>query len=509
MSNTPGDPPTSSLIFPSSCTSLSSTLSAIKRSTLSISNRLHSISHDAEFVESVATSSQRPLVANERCGSWYIPPRRKQGSCYFKSTDGHTGEWNFNLRRLNLHLLDLVGTADGCIIVDSTRRGKRMPDALSKTIPIWCTVLNRALFPKSPPSHDLYTPPQSVTASEHSQMEARLDEFVRQFTSLGLDLSSLRSKIARPLRPLWVTQASTLPGMIRGFEDFHLVILCTASRRVEGAEASEEGYIQGAGDDSEGWSHGLTPSLFWSHQALLLSTPESDLPSLISRVVSDDKSTILSPPAGTEATLIPPTSNLYLAPLSGLAAALSAVLYTHVITISPSTNPPSLDQIVESLPPGKPKPKYLHLPLAEGKVGSRAIRHHLSSVVTFLTSTAFFNENASGQAERMNEEHEKSLPSQEDAQILIAAPYPPDHGIGFALAILCLLYDSDGTFRPQASSTPKPKPTPESAQPTIEEISKPLIHRRLAHLLSAFPSSVNPSRETLKAVNAFLMSPPS
>lgn len=31
------------------------------------------------------------------------------------------------------------------IIVDSTRRGKSFPDALSKTIPIWCAVVNRAV----------------------------------------------------------------------------------------------------------------------------------------------------------------------------------------------------------------------------------------------------------------------------------------------------------------------------------------------------------------------------
>jgi len=30
------------------------------------------------------------------------------------------------------------------LIVDSTRSGKRMPDALSKTVPIWCAVINKA-----------------------------------------------------------------------------------------------------------------------------------------------------------------------------------------------------------------------------------------------------------------------------------------------------------------------------------------------------------------------------
>lgn len=107
------DPLTSSLLFSPLATDFSRTLSALRKHTLSIHNYLLSIEADAGFVEKVAQAYQRPLIANERCGSWYIPPERKDGSCYFKSTDGHTGQWGFSLRRLNLHLLDLVGEGDG------------------------------------------------------------------------------------------------------------------------------------------------------------------------------------------------------------------------------------------------------------------------------------------------------------------------------------------------------------------------------------------------------------
>jgi tRNA A64-2'-O-ribosylphosphate transferase len=96
----------------------------LKRSTLSIHNRLNSITSDAAFVERVAEAFNLPLLANERCGSWYIPPARKAGSCYFKSTDGHTGEWAFSLRRLNTQVFDVLERWDGCVVVDSTRRGK-------------------------------------------------------------------------------------------------------------------------------------------------------------------------------------------------------------------------------------------------------------------------------------------------------------------------------------------------------------------------------------------------
>lgn len=116
--------PTSSLIFSPQATDFSRTLSSLKRSTLSIHNRLRSIAEDAEFVSSVSEAYGLPLVANERCGSWYIRPEDKVGSCYFKSTDGHTGQWGFSSRRLNVQVFDVLAEWGGCVVVDSTRRGK-------------------------------------------------------------------------------------------------------------------------------------------------------------------------------------------------------------------------------------------------------------------------------------------------------------------------------------------------------------------------------------------------
>lgn len=58
-----------------------------------------------------------------------------------------------------------------------------MPDALSKTIPIWCAVMNRAIakkFPSGiPPEWDtrLFTPPASVSRQEHHQIESRIDKW--------------------------------------------------------------------------------------------------------------------------------------------------------------------------------------------------------------------------------------------------------------------------------------------------------------------------------------------
>jgi len=91
-------------------------LGDLKRSNLSITNRLRSIQQDASFVQEVADTLKLPLVANERCGSWYIDPSLKAASAYFKSTDGHTSQWKFSTRRLNLHLLELIGNSDGYVL---------------------------------------------------------------------------------------------------------------------------------------------------------------------------------------------------------------------------------------------------------------------------------------------------------------------------------------------------------------------------------------------------------
>lgn len=129
----------SDIIFPSQESSISTNninkiLGDLKRSNLSITNRLRSIRQDADFVEEVAAAlaggagpdghvddedengarrQGRSLVANERCGSWYIRPSLKGASAYFKSTDGHTGQWKFSTRRLNLHLLPVIERCDG------------------------------------------------------------------------------------------------------------------------------------------------------------------------------------------------------------------------------------------------------------------------------------------------------------------------------------------------------------------------------------------------------------
>src|SRR5712672_3278511 len=128
-------------------------------------------------------------------------------AAYFKSTDGHHGNWFFNLPRPNIHLLSVTASHGGyvvmtsllflcikkrtkkkpsknvslcvfcssrLILVDSTRAGKRIPDALSKTVPIWCAVINRAILLRGGCFVDRFEVPLPSPSSSSSDV-ARAD----------------------------------------------------------------------------------------------------------------------------------------------------------------------------------------------------------------------------------------------------------------------------------------------------------------------------------------------
>lgn len=264
-------------------------------------NRLLSIDADAEVVRRVAEYwPHLGLVANLRCGAWYTPPDLTSATSYFKSTDGHTTQWSFSLKRNNLHLVPLIVQQRGIIVVDSTRRGKRFPDALSKTIPIWCAVLNVASCKRWRTSWEnagLHTSPEAVSASEHSQIEAKVDQWANALLESDLDVPHLD----KPLRPIFVTPTSltTLPDLSQG--DFHPVVCLSVSRQTKGGMAYAQSstvpgrtfvYMQGAGDDHENWALGLTPAVWWDpvhHKQLLTADDEEEMEELIGDLTTQAK----------------------------------------------------------------------------------------------------------------------------------------------------------------------------------------------------------------------------
>lgn len=182
-----------------------------------------------------------------------------------------------------------------------------------------------------------------------------------------------------------------------------------------GTEASESGYIQGAGDDSEGWSHGLTPALYWKHQRQLLEAVEGDMLYMIQRLVIAYK---CSDTEYDNAVNISPT-NLY---VGTITSAMQPELYDGMI-ICRDQPPPTPD-------PGnkhRKRTKTLHLLCGDGKLGSRALRSQLSRILSFFNT----------------------LPSKDKPpKLLFACSNGKDLSVGVALTVLCMFFDDDCTSHP-------------------------------------------------------------
>ena len=66
-----------------------------------------------------------------------------------------------------------------------------MPDALSKTIPIWCAVINLLLFEETHEMPELKMPKDVVGISEHAQIEALIHGFVKDVKVTNLQCPEL------------------------------------------------------------------------------------------------------------------------------------------------------------------------------------------------------------------------------------------------------------------------------------------------------------------------------
>jgi tRNA A64-2'-O-ribosylphosphate transferase len=256
-------------------------------------HRLRSIQHDVETflrptLEQHVQLQNLPIIANERCGSWYTDGLSScQYSCYFKSTDGHVGTYAFSLKRLNLNVIDIVSQHGSCIIVDASVQ-KEMPDSFTRTIPIWCTVLNRIAarfrreFDLPIPSEwddNLYTPEWIVSKEEHETMHALIDTRVQELYDCKaiVDPRWLATTLDKPLRPVWMTP---LDDNLRDLSDEYYTVTClNASRHFVNRTWNEEQawwYTPGGADDHEAWARRLTPQVFWSNVDTILNGEMTD-----------------------------------------------------------------------------------------------------------------------------------------------------------------------------------------------------------------------------------------
>lgn len=233
---------------------------------------------------------------------------------------------------------------------------------------------------------------------------------------------------------------------------------------------SEGGYIQGAGDDSEAWAHGLTPPVFWANRSTLVETAEEELPELIGRLVKEyDKQDTRQ-----QAIRVAPTQNLYISKTDDRLS--ESGLYDLVIDCNGTPDAHSEDA------------KRLNLGCASGKLGGRDLRNRLDKVRAFVAS------------------HFAQDPSR---SLLVMCETGKDLSAGALLAIICIFYGDNGALSPSWPRFSSKLTSTGNFHPSSDKqpINKQLIRQRLAWIVSS-KHDLNPSRTTLQSVNAFLMERP-
>ena len=269
---------------------------------ISIRNRLLSIEKDTKFINKIHENyySNYPKIPNERCGNWYVP--EFSTTSYFKSTDGHTNNWSFSTKRLNLHLLRIIIENNGILIIDSTRRGKKIPDSLSKTIPIWISIINK-IINNSEFKDTFKTPKETVSKYENDRILDKLPEFYSNIEDfLDLIKSKVNEQEIKILKPFWIYPSCKEIPIFTGNEPFHPIIMISASEKFQDGENKINGftYVQGAGDDHELWSNGLSPKIYYQNIEKfnnLINLNDNDVEKLINEIVNNEinkKSSIIS-----------------------------------------------------------------------------------------------------------------------------------------------------------------------------------------------------------------------
>lgn len=465
-------------------------LKDLRRESISVLNRLQSIIYDSKYVSEYL---EFPLVVNERCGPWYAEPCKTTDSVYFKSTDGHTGEWQFSLRRLNLNLLDHFQACDVVVLVDSTRKGKLMPDALLKTVPIWCAVINCILFEgcevpgqfaSLAKDNWLLTPREMVSASEHHEIVARIPSFVKEVKKLGLfTKETIHAKLGaiRPLICEWRYPFGS-NQTLNAASDRYVLCCLTASLKVESGTRVPHWsfplpYVQGAADDHELWALGhicggqFNHAFFWDH---VYYEPSEEL-----RVIdmgTGDISAWL-----TEEELIKRINGVYAQlkgsernnPLDASHLGNTGIVIGSIDRDISMTEVLEFDNAIKQVIvisnhyslieiPSQFNKQVHPMPLESSKKGSKELRETLPGVLSKLS------------------------PVSPEKKILILCDTGKDLSVAASLCILCRSFDQQWGL---AANPP--------------HVNKDILKQHLSRILEH--RKVNPSRNTLQSVNTILM----
>jgi hypothetical protein len=344
---------------------MNSDIRAVQRRERHIAHRMKSIAFDARRLEGklammedafeVEDAVTLRFLANERCGSWYLPSksyfRRRHlladeggngeeahhavpTTCYFKSSDGHYGQWAFSTTRLNLAvlrplLIDLLSHQDTSatpssrgsvtVVVDATQHGKAFPDSLSKTLPMWACVMNEVYCGSEANAASMLPP--WLHPSEVNSIIQRLPSFAASFRAVcPPSVSPASVRLDCPLSTVWVhgedddaTWRQAVDTVLQRCVNHHVLVLVCASGDPHWGSPNESSmntvtgrqgwsYVRGAADDHESWGMGLTCDVFWEHVDALTDAALSldDVETVVSEIVTKARSLATTPSASPQ-----------------------------------------------------------------------------------------------------------------------------------------------------------------------------------------------------------------
>lgn len=400
---------------------------------------------------------------------------------------------------------------------------------MSKTIPIWCCVLNRSIFNylnrlqekcstmdgesnayNQQPVNGRQVPfdwdcslhlPIWVSETERASIGDRLEEWTQELEASGVDIASLASSLKKPLRPLWVSQKTVIwLNEVPEYDawDFTPIILVCASTSngIAQNRISSEfswNYISGAGDDEESWARGLPPSLFWSNVYDLINSS----PDLCNQKVADivEKDRVYRAQRGQDA----PQISVKPSKLQGTSVHLcddAPVVYSEVPNLRTdvkcsdedcaiswlgstnlavgasqhAANVSNVDCILNcdkgSVSVCLPAEAYMHIPIVNSKMDRFCLLNNLPSALKFA---------------KLNLSKGKTL--------LVCCHNGEDISICICLAILASLYN-EGTF--------------DDGKCFNETCITKLEMRRRLVFICQFATNARPSRGNLKQVFSFL-----
>lgn len=203
------------------------------------------------------------------------------------------------------------------------------------------------------------------------------------------------------------------------------MVLLSTSHRVRGAEMSEGGYIQGAGDDHESWAMGLTPALFWANRDVLLDAEDNEIDDIVAVLVNGDAERKKTKGEGR----VEVAKGLWIGKSDGDGDDENDEGFDIVVKCQ---SPPSKSaSATEDNAPTSTttKPAILNLSCSTiPKLGSRDLRKKLPDVCAFVTK------------------HTTSSKSAETPpKILVTCQTGTDLSAGTALMLLCLYYNDEGS----------------------------------------------------------------